>query len=321
MNCVYEHKNNLYVSNTLYNKDQTLELLFKKRRKSYKPVYSSSSSSTSSSSSSFEDEEYLNNDKTINNILADSVGDTGEDEYCYEYKNMIIGGNKDTELLLKKKSKTKITKTKPFSKIKYLKIMPTFINVLKGRILYNNKSKFTIEPLVPSDNKNVILGILIDLYKIDETVGNVTLDKINKYIKNYDVVPLLYNDGRNVVYKNKKTYFFSKNSKLAFITFKMPSTCKYYVENIDLAPLSKLHDIDENKLSVNSIVAHFIYDNYYFLHTRPENLKIDKCYLVDIDSMEFKEIEKIRTIMPNDRKLSIDEIYSILKKGKQFLKF
>lgn len=295
MNCLYEHHNGLYISNSIYNKKDGLETFFKKKKKTYKPLDISSSSSSS-------DNEYLN------------ASDDSYDEsngYCNEYSSD-KGGAKES-----KKSK----KTKLFSKIQYLKIMPTFINVIKGRILYNNRSRFTIEPLVPKDNKNVILGILIDLYKIDENVENITLDKIEKYIKSYDVVPLLYNDARSIIYKNKKTYFFSKKSKLAFLTFKMPSVYKYYIENIDLSPLSKLYDIDENKLSINSIIAHFIYENYYFLHTQPDKLKIDNCFIVDIENMDFKDIKNVKHIVPNDRKLSIDEIYVILKKGKSMLKF
>lgn len=298
MNCLYEHHNGLYISNTIYNKNENIDTLFKKKKKSYKPL------DISSSSSSFEDDEYLNS------LMDDSNDDSKG--YCNEYPSDVGGAT-----ITKQQSK----KSKIFSKIKYLKIMPSFINVIKGRILYNNRSRFTIEPLIPKDGKNVILGILIDLYKIDETVENITFDKIEKYIKGYDVVPLLYNDTRNIIYKNKKTYFFSKKSKLAFLTFKMPSTNKYYIENTDLSPLSKLYDIDENKLSVNSIIAHFIYENYYFLHTQPDKLKIDKCFIIDIENMEFKDIKNVKQIIPNDRKLSIDEIYIILKKGKQMLKF
>lgn len=303
MNCLYEHRNDLYISNAIYNKNETIDMLFKKKRKNYKPLEISSSSS----SSSFEDDEYLNY------LIEDSNDDSVE--YCNEYNTDNIGGS-----VVNKEYSKKSKKIKTFTKINYLKIMPTFINVIKGKILYNNRSKFTIEPLIPKD-KNVILGILIDLYKIDENVENVTFDKIEDYIKKYDVVPLLYNDSRNIVYKNKKNYFFSKKSKLAFLTFKMPSAYKYYIENIDLSPLSKLYDIDENKLSVNSIIAHFIYENYYFLHTQPEKLKIDKCYVIDIETMDFKDIKNIKQLTTNDRKLSIDEIYTILQKGKLMLKF
>lgn len=300
MNYLYEHNNNLYISNPIYNLDKNVKNLFKKKPKTYKPVYVSSSSED-------ENDQYLGKYSLEDSVDEDFV------EYTNEYPEE-IGGKKTSN-----KSKKKTSKL--FSKIKYLKIMPSYINVIKGRILYNNRSKFTIEPLIPSDYKNVILGILIDLYKIEETVEHITLDKIEKYIKSYDVVPLLYNDTSNIIYKNKKTHFFSKTSKLCFITFKMPANYKYYIENINLEPLSKLHDIDETKLTENSLIAHFIYENYYFLHTNPKKLKIDKCYIIDVETMDFKEIEKLKSIKPNERNLTIDEVYAIIKKGKNMLRF
>jgi hypothetical protein len=324
MNCIYEHKDKLYINNNLYNNEKNIKALFNKTsvKKDYKIINYSSS----------DDEDFnLNNNITYSTILEDSYDEDFDNtnEYTSEYTTngeytTIVKYTTNGEstnrggVLLEKSSK----KSKIFNKIKYMKIMPSFINVVKGKILYNKKSKFTIEPIIPSDHKNVILGILIDLIKIDDNIENISLDKIEKYIKSYDVVPLLYNDSRNIVYKNKKTYFFSKPSKLAFITFKMPANYKYYIENIDLTPLSKLHEIDTNKLTENSLIAHFIYENYYFLHTHPQKLKIHNCYIINIDeNYEFIELEKAKNMIPNGRKLSIDEIYTILKKCKNMLKF
>lgn len=326
MTFVYEFKDKLYINKNIYDfydTERNLKSLLKNNYKKKTKFYDFSSSSSSSEenllyaggSSESNDIEYRRKRVIIDDLSSD-------DEYYAGYPGELEDDETSHLIDAKKKSK-KTSKSKPFMKIKYLKVMPTFINVVKGKILYKNKSKYTIEPIKPSDYKNVILGIVIDLSKISEDVKTVNMEKIHKFITKYSVVPLMYNDSRNIIYRNKKTHFFSKRSKLAFLTFKMPANYKYYCENVDMTPLSKLHDIDESMISSNSLIAHFIYENYYFLHNKPKELKIENCYIINLksDGFDFVDFNKVKEIIPNDRKISLDEIHAILTKAKNMLKF
>lgn len=323
MSFVYEFKDKLYINENIYdiyNTEKNLKNLLKNNYKKKNKFYDFSSSSSSSEEDllymggTSDDIEYRRKRVIIDDLSS-------EEEYYAGYPGET--DNETTILIDAKKKSSKKKTSKPFKNIKYLKVMPTFINVIKGKILYKNKSKFTIEPIKPSDYKNVILGTVIDLSKISEDVKNVTMEKIHKFITKYSIVPLMYNDSRNILYKNKKTHFFTKKSKLAFITFKMPANYKYYCENVELTPLSKLHDIDEKMITSNSLIAHFIYENYYFLHNKPKELKMENCYIIDVhpNNFEFIEFNKIKEIIPNDRKLTLDEIHAILTKAKNMLKF
>lgn len=327
MTFVYEFKDKLYINENiydLYNTERNFKNLLKNN---YKKKNKFNDFSFSSSSSSDEDLLYAGSTSDTNDIeyrrkrvIIDDI--SSDEEYYAGYPELEDNETINLIAAAKKKSSNKI-KSKPFKRIKYLKVMPTFINVIKGKILYKNKSKYTIEPIKPSDYKNVILGIVIDLSKISEDVKTINMDKIYKFITKYSIVPLMYNDSRNIIYRNKKTYFFTKKSKLAFLTFKMPANYNYYCENVDMTPLSKLHDIDESMISSNSLIAHFIYENYYFLHNKPKELKIENCYIINLkpEGFDFVDFNKTKEIIPNDRKISLDEIHAILTKAKNMLKF
>lgn len=214
------------------------------------------------------------------------------------------------------------------SKSSFLKIMPSFINVVKGRILYQGKTKLALEKIQPSDKKSpVILGTIIDLYKVKKVLNKETITKkdITEFINTYDIVPLMYNTAGNkdkqIVYKNKKKSFFSKDSKLCCITFELNNVTSYYSEVPSKEVKINFENINDIIKDKNFIVSHYIYDNFFFL-VPVHKLKLNTCYLINLGAehnmFDMKETKDFK-YEPNNRKIDLTEIDQIIYKTKSHL--
>lgn len=208
----------------------------------------------------------------------------------------------------------------------YLTVCPTFVNVIKSKIFYNCKTKYELKKIQPSTDP-IIFGTLLDiknvLFKLNKE--KLSKDDIIKYIFSYDAIPLMfkYKDD-NTIYKNKKKSFFSKDSKLILVTFKINKSTELYYENIEESPKDVF--VSECNKKKNFIVAHYIFENYYMLVTRPkELLKPDMFYVVNIEGDNkfcFKEFTKDLNLKEfNDRKLSLEEITNIINKSLDYLSY
>lgn len=218
---------------------------------------------------------------------------------------------------------------KKSSKIQqYLKIFPTFINIIKGRIIYQGKTKLSLEKIKPVDKKGpVVLGTVIELNKIKKNLNkeNLTKKDIMDYIMGYDIIPLIFNlsteKGKEIVYKNKKNTFLNKESKLCFITFTLSDVENFYIEVPTKDIKIQFENIDDIIKEKKYIVAHYIYDNFFFL-TPTHNLKINNFYMIDIGEEENKfEIKENKDFKytPNNRKINLREFQNIISKAKNYL--
>lgn len=257
-----------------------------------------------------------NNDKDI--LVFNTVSSSSDDEDCNDmglFFNPVAGAKKisNKPSTIQKKSL-------------FLNTMPTFINVLKGRVLYNNSTKFSLEKILPQSN-NVVLGTIIDLFKVKKEIhkDDISKDDIIKYVERYDVVPLLFDfNSRNIIYKNKKNNFFSKDSKLIFITFDMVKKHNYYCESPTKTTYDTYQNIDKVLSEKDYIIGHYIYENYYFFVTNPKiNLKIKKGYYINIDNQNdlFQEIDWKKPLQynNNNRKINLVEMTEILNKATKSL--
>lgn len=218
---------------------------------------------------------------------------------------------------------------KKSSKIQhYLKIFPTFINIIKGRIIYQGKTKLSLEKIKPVNKKNpIILGTVIELSKIKKNLNkeNLTKKDIMDYINNYDIVPLIFNlsteKDKEIVYKNKKTTFLNKESKLCFITFTLLDVENFYIEVPTKDIKIQFENIDDIIKEKKYIVAHYIYDNFFFLAS-PHNLKMNNFYMIDMEEEENKfEIKESTDFKykSNNRKINLREFQNIISKTKKYL--
>lgn len=209
----------------------------------------------------------------------------------------------------------------------YFKILPTFINVVKGRIIYQGKTKLSLEKIQPTNKKGpIILGTLIELSKIKKNLEKETLTKkdIEKYIKEFDIVPLLYNTidnkDKEIIFKNRKKTFFTKDAKLCLVTFELQEVTSFYAEVPTKEIKINFEDIDDIIKEKNYIVAHYIYDNFFFL-VPSHKLKMLNCYLINVDeeqnTVEIKETKDF-VYEPNNRKLYLTEIDNIIHKIRSY---
>lgn len=209
----------------------------------------------------------------------------------------------------------------------YLKIVPTFINIVKGRIIYQGKTKLGLEKITPEKKTPVVLGTILELSKVRKVLEKETLTKkdIMTYINNYDVLPLLFNTPSNknkdIVFKNKKKTFFNRDSKLCLVTFELTGITSYYAEVPAKEVKVNFENIKDIIKDKNFIVAHYIYDNFFFL-VPTHNVKISNCYLINIEPeqniFDIKETKDFK-YEPNNRKINLSEIDSILSKARTYL--
>lgn len=215
-------------------------------------------------------------------------------------------------------------------KKKTFKIVPSFINVLKGKIIYNNSTRLSLEEIKPA-KKIILLGTILDLNKIknDLSIEKILEKDIVNYINKFDVIPLLFQfDQRNVIYKNKKEQFFNKDSKFIFIVFELLKESTFYrevPENKIYDTLTSIESIIKNK---NYIVAHYIYENYYFLvNNIKNNLKIKNMYFINLNQenseftfQEIKNKDKDHLeYIENKRKVTLIEMNNILNMSLTYL--
>lgn len=214
------------------------------------------------------------------------------------------------------------------TKSSFLKIMPSFVNVVKGRILYQGKTKLALEKIHPTDKKShVVLGTIIDLYKVKKVLNKETITKkdINEFINSYDIIPLMYNTAgskdKQIVYKNKKKNFFSKESKLCCVTFELTNVDSYYCEVPSKEVKISFENIDNIVKDKNFIVSHYIYDNFFFL-VPVHKAKLSTCYLINIGAeqnvFDMRETKDFK-YEPNNRKIDLTEMDQIIYKVRSQL--
>lgn len=203
-------------------------------------------------------------------------------------------------------------------KTNFLKVLPTIINVIKGRLIYSLKSKL---PLIEIKNKNKLIkmGVIINISNVlnMKTKTKITKKEIMEYICSFQVVPLFFNDENKeeVFFNNKKKKFLGTTSELLFVVFKVKPELKLYICDIESKQYSKFISeekiINENKN--NFMVAHYIYDNFFMLNTDPKNTLT----LLDIYRIsEKKTLQKIteENIEPQfyKNKMSLENINEII---------
>lgn len=233
---------------------------------------------------------------------------------CYTNKfsseewDMLFGGNNN----------------KNGEKKNFLSIMPSYINVIKGRILYNDKTKLVMEKIVP-ENTPVTVGIIIDLNKVKQVFDKPVSDKktIMEFLTHYDATPFFFNDERNIgnVYKTRKNTFFNSMSKLCFVTVELTKNLVFYREvptsdvKIDFVSVDKV--IKEK----NRLVAHHIYEDDFFIVSSPStNIKIKKCELINFDDDKIDFVPTTDFVYEsNGRQLSIKEVCRAVDQAKSSL--
>lgn len=221
-----------------------------------------------------------------------------------------------------KKKETK--KSELVMEKKKFSIMPSYINVIKGKIFYDQKSKLQLKKLKRVESSgDVILGTVIDYYKLHSVLEkkdddrNLTKNDVKNYVNKYDTIPLSFNfNTKDIVFRNRKENFFSKESRLIFITFKVKEkNMKYFYESQTETPLDNFVDI--SKVTKDPfIVAHYIFDNYHMLVNDPLiNLTLYEIYDIDFDSSKplvLLTSEK-HTMKTNNRKITLHEFSNVLK--------
>lgn len=205
-----------------------------------------------------------------------------------------------------------------------LKIMPTFINVLRGRILYNGKTKMKLKKIKPKNVSNVILGTIIDLAKVKNMLGTekLTNDSIKKFIDMYDFLPLMYNDDEssNVIKNNKKKSFFNTNSKLCLVTFNVSEKNEYYKEIPNEEVSVDFKDVKDVIKEKNFIVSHYIYERNFFL-VPTNKININSIQIIDIDENEKEMFKPAKNFSYKENGKSIDLVLfeKIISLSKKFL--
>lgn len=218
--------------------------------------------------------------------------------------------------------------SKKLSRNSYLKIVPSFINVVKGRIIYQGKTKLSLEKIKPVNKKDpIILGTILELSKIKTILEKDSLTKkdISTFIDKFDILPLMYNNtedkDKDIVFKNKKKDFFNKDSKLCLVTFQLQNVDSFYTEVPSKEVKIAFQDIEDVVKDKNYIVSHYIYDNFFFL-VPTNRLKLQSCYMINIKQepnvFDFKE-EKTLNYEPNQRKINLTEVENIVSKAKTYL--
>lgn len=292
MNFLQEYKDNFFIdkNNLFYNTNKTLthESLFehpkdslnKKKEKKSIIIYSSSS----------EDDDFVYND--------------------YEYDGDLIGGRKT--------SKKTSSKNKKNIKQK-LTVVPTFINIIKGKIIYTNQTKLSLEPIETKDNKNIILGTIIDLNVIKPEITDKK--QLLEYFKSYNVLPLIFNTGsKNIINKNKKKNFFSANSKLLFVSIKLKDDFNFYKEVIENSPYKEFKDVSEVVKEKNYIIAHYIYENFFmFINNKKHHYDIHECFVIDKDYNLIKQNLSSFELENLNEKIFLDDFSELLDKCKKHL--
>lgn len=78
-------------------------------------------------------------------------------------------------------------------KQRFLKVMPSIINIIKGRLIYNLKSQL---PLIEIKNKNKVtkMGIILNISNILNITKKTEIIKkdIMDYVSSFQVVPLFF---------------------------------------------------------------------------------------------------------------------------------
>lgn len=216
------------------------------------------------------------------------------------------------------------SKVKSDKKKNFLSIMPSYINVIKGRILYNDKTKLVLEKISPKSTP-VTLGIIIDLNKVAQVFDKPVSDKKNvmEFLTHYDAVPFFFNDDRNTgnVYKTRKNTFFNSMSKLCFVTVELTKSPTFYREVPSSDVKIDFVSVDKVVKEKSRLVAHHIYDDDFFIVTSPStNIKIKKCELINFDDDDIKFVPTTDfKYEPNGRQLTIKEVSRAIDEAKSTL--
>ncbi|QKE44506.1 putative ssDNA/dsDNA binding protein VP8 [Yalta virus] len=222
----------------------------------------------------------------------------------------------------------KSTSKKVLSNNPYLKIVPSFINVVKGRIIYQGKTKLSLEKIKPTNKKDpILLGTILELSKVKSVLekDSITKKDINMFIEKYDIIPLMYNSSDNkdkeIIFRNKKKSFFNPESKLCFVTFELKDVDSYYVEVPSKEVKIAFENIEDVIKDKKYIVSHYIYDNFFFL-VPTNKIKMHTCYMINIgpeqNVFEIKESKDLK-FETNKRKINLTEIDSIVAKIRTYL--
>lgn len=264
-------------------------------------------------------------DETSVYFFEDAPSSSDNEEDFFE--DFLGGATDKPKSKLKKVTKTKTPKdqksvvTEKESK-NFLNVMPSFINVLKGRILYNNKTRLQLEPL-KTKSKSVVIGTILDLKKVRQGLNNLeaklTKKDIIDYVNSFDALAMMFNfDNKTIIYKNRKDTFFSPDSKLVFLTFKVKNETEYYYESTIANPYTEFMNIEDIIQKKNYIVAHFIYENHYMIITKPSNNLIpDKFYFVNIENKHVpnKLLEEFKDDLeynPNMNSIRLNDMLVII---------
>lgn len=295
MSFIEEYKDNLYIkkNNILYNTEiYNHEILFTHPKDLFN-LYKKKKSIIIDSSSSSDDE--------FNYVY---------DDYNYDGDNYCKGGKKESKKSYKSKVLVKRSK---------LTILPTFINILKGRIIYTNQTKLELEEIEPQDKKDVILGTILDLKNMKDSIKNK--NDLMKYIKTYNIIPLMFNfNHKNIIYKNKKKTFFNDSSNLIFVTFKINDKYKYYTEVINKSPYEKLKNVSSVLNEKNYIISHYIYENFYmFFNTKKHNFEIHNCFAIDKNHTLVEQNLTSFQLINLSEKIFLDDFIEILNDCKKHL--
>lgn len=260
---------------------------------------------------------YLN--KNESNLYSDKLSSTELNSFFNPFETKESNITNVLENIGGVSSKKTLVPSKGF-----LRIMPSYINAVKGRIIFNDKTRHTLQEIKPNTD-NVVLGIVIDLNKIKITnnIDKITMKEIKKYIDSYDAIPLLYNsdEGREMVYRTHKSLFFSKNSKLCLVTFEVKPGFSFYTEVPTKESLSEFRSIGKIVKTKKRLVSHFIFNDYFFLMMSPENnLKIIKCELIDVQGSKIKfEPTTDFEYEANNRQLTVAEISKVIIESRKKL--
>lgn len=246
---------------------------------------------------------FQNNDIFMNNIESDLYKNKIQKEIFKDlFDNSLTGGigsNKDSRL----------------------KIMPSFINVLRGRILYNGKTKMSLSKIKPKNNSSVILGTIIDLAKVKDVLGAKTLteESIKEFVDMYDYLPLMYDSDENnsLVKNNRKKFFFNNNSKLCLVRFNVTGKNEYYVEVPSEDVSVEFKDIKDVVKEKNYIVSHYIYERFFFL-VPTNKISINSIKFIDITDgkVTFTQPTKKFTYKENGEKIDLITLEQIISSSK-----
>lgn len=297
MSFIQEYKDNFFINknNLFYDTSETLthESLFEHPKDSLNKKKKKEKKSIIVYSSSSDDDDFFYND--------------------YEYDGDFIGGKK-----ISQKNTKKTLTVKGKNNKQKMTIVPTFINTIKGKIIYTNQTKLSLEPIETKD-KNIILGTIIDLNVLKPEIKNK--NQLLEYFKSYDVLPLIFNmENKNVINKNKKKNFFSPNSKLLFVTIKIKDNFDFYKEVIENTPYKEFNDISDLVKKKNYIIAHYIYENFFmFINNKKHNYEIRECFAINSDYDLIKQNLSEFEPLTLKEKIFLDDFSEILDNCKKHL--